>query len=205
MGMLFVLILWAIALIILSLILGLITLPFSYFLCKRQRKRKMILSFLTPGVFIGIYAVSSFVCMIIIAIILGSDIGIGDSWSIPLKNGYELTSVDTPEYANIDSRNDPLKENLIDGITHIQVVGDSVIGKEADGNYFIFNLQNGDKEDNLSYQNLTIKMKSRPITLVNNNTYYWEQRKVPYIIAGIFCLLISILAIKTLWRIGLIY
>ena len=205
MGMLFVLIFWAIALIILSLILGLITLPFSYFLCKRQRKRKMVLSFLTPGVFIGIYAVSSFVCMIIIAIILGSDIGIGDSWSIPLKNGYELTSVDTPEYANINRRNDPLNENLIDGITHIQVVGDSVIGKGANGNYFIFNLQNGDKEDNLSYQNLTIKMKSRPITLVNNNTYYWEQRKVPYIIAGIFCLLITILAIKALWRIGLIY
>ena len=203
MGMLFVLILWAIALIILSLILGLITLPFSYFLCKRQRKRKMVLSFLTPGIFIGIYTASSFVCMIIIAIILGSDIGIGDSWSIPLKNGYELTSVDTPEYANINRRNDP--ECLIDGITHIQVVGDSVIGKEADGNYFIFNLKNGDKEDNLSYQNLTIKMKSRPITLVNNNTYYWEQRKVPYIIAGIFCLLITILAIKTLWRKGLIY
>ena len=205
MGMLFVLIFWAIALIILSLILGLITLPFSYFLCKRQRKRKMVLSFLTPGIFIGIYAASSFVCMLIIAIILGSDIGIGDSWSIPLKNGYELTSVDTPEYANINRRNDLLKENLIDEITHIQVVGDSVIGKRADGNYFIFNLQNGDKEDNLSYQNLTIKMKSRSITLVNNNTYYWEQRKVPYIIAGIFCLLITILAIKTLWRIGLIY
>ena len=203
MGMLFVLILWAIALIILSLILALITLPFSYFLCKRQRKRKMVLSFLTPGIFIGIYTASSFVCMIIIAIILGSDIGIGDSWSIPLKNGYELTSVDTPEYANINRRNDP--ECLIDGITHIQVVGDSVIGKEADGNYFIFNLKNGDKEDNLSYQNLTIKMKSRPITLVDNDTYYWEQRKVPYIIAGIFCLLITILAIKTLWRIGLIF
>ena len=155
MGMLFVLIFWAIVFVVLSLILGLITLPFSYFLCKRQRKRKMVLSFLTPGVFIGIYAVSSFVCMIIIAIILGSDIGIGDSWAMPLKNGYELTSVDTPEYANINRRNDP--ENLIDGITHIQVVGDSVIGKEADGNYFIFNLQNGDKEDNLSYQNLTIK------------------------------------------------
>lgn len=205
MGMLFVLIFWAIALIILSLILGLITLPFSYFLCKRQRKRKMVLSFLTPGIFIGIYAASSFVCMLIIAIILGSDIGIGDSWSIPLKNGYELTSVDTPEYANINRRNNLLKENLIEGITHTQVVGDSVIGKRADGNYFIFNLQNGDKEDNLSYQNLTIKMKSRPITLVNNNTYYWEQRKVSYIIAGIFCLLITILAIKTLWRIGLIY
>ena len=203
MGILFVLIFWEIALIILSLILGLITLPFSYFLCKRQRKRKMVLSFLTPGIFIGIYTASSLVCMIIIAIILGSDIGIGDSWVVPLKNGYELTSVDTPEYANINRRNDP--ECLIDGITHIQVVGDSVIGKEADGNYFIFNLQNGDKEDNLSYQNLTIKMKSRPITLVNNNTYYWEQRKVPYIIAGIFCLLITILAIKTLWRIGLIY
>ena len=203
MGMLFVLILWAIALIILSLILGLITLPFSYFLCKRQRKRKMVLSFLTPGIFIGIYTASSLVCMIIIAIILGSDIGIGDGWSMPLKNGYELTSVDTPEYANINRRYDP--ESLIDGITHIQVVGDSVIGKGADGSYFIFNLKNGDKEDNLSYQNLTIKMKSRPITLVDNNTYYWEQRKVPYIIAGIFCLLITILAIKALWRIGLIY
>ena len=203
MGMLFVLILWAIALIILSLILGLITLPFSYFLCKRQRKRKMVLSFLTPGIFIGIYTASSFVCMIIIAIILGSDIGIGDGWAMPLKNGYELTSVDTPEYANINRRNDP--ECLIDGITHIQVVGDSVIGKEADGNYFIFNLQNGDKEDNLNYQNFTTKMKSRSITLVNNNTYYWEQRKVPYIIAGIFCLLITILAIKALWRIALIY
>ena len=203
MGMLFVLIFWAIALIILSLILGLITLPFSYFLCKKQRKKKMVLSFLTPGIFIGIYTASSLVCMIIIAIILGSDIGIGDSWVVPLKNGYELTSVDTPEYANINRRYDP--ESLIDGITHIQVVGDSVIGKEADGNYFIFNLQNGDKEDNLNYQNFTTKMKSRSITLVNNNTYYWEQRKVPYIIAGIFCLLITILAIKALWRIGLIY
>ena len=203
MGMLFVLIFWAIVLIILSLILGLITLPFSYFLCKKQRKRKMVLSFLTPGIFIGIYAASSLVCMIIIAIILGSDIGIGDGWAMPLKNGYELTSVDTPEYANINRRNDP--ECLIDGITHIQVVGDSVIGKRADGSYFIFNLQNGDKEDNLSYQNLTIKMKSRPITLVDNDTYYWEQRKVPYIIAGIFCLLITILAIKAFWRIGLIY
>ena len=203
MGMLFVLIFWAIALIILSLILGLITLPFSYFLCKRQRKRKMVLSFLTPGIFIGIYTASSLVCMIIIAIILGSDIGIGDGWAMPLKNGYELTSVDTPEYANINRRNDP--ECLIDGITHIQVVGDSVIGKEADGNYFIFNLQNGDKEDNLNYRNFTTKMKSRSITLVNNNTYYWEQRKVPYIIAGIFCLLITILAIKAFWRIGLIY
>ena len=204
MGMLFVLIFWAIALIILSLILGLITLPFSYFLCKRQRKKKMVLSFLTPGIFIGIYAASSFVCMLIIAIILGSDIGIGDGWSMPLKNGYELTSVDTPEYAIINRRNDPLKENFVDEITHIQVVGDSVIGKEADGNYFIFNLQNGDKEDNLNYQNFTTKMKSRSITLVNNNTYYWEQRKVPYIIAGIFCLLITILAIKTFWRIALI-
>ena len=201
--MLFVLIFWAIALIILSLILGLITLPFSYFLCKKQRKKKMVLSFLTPGIFIGIYTASSFVCMIIIAIILGSDIGIGDGWAMPLKNGYELTSVDTPEYANINRRYDP--ECLIDGITHIQVVGDSVIGKEANGNYFIFNLQNGDKEDNLNYQNFTTKMKSRSITLVNNNTYYWEQRKVPYIIAGIFCLLITILAIKALWRIGLIY
>ena len=203
MGKLFVLIFWAIALIILSLILGLITLPFSYFLCKRQRKRKMVLSFLTPGIFIGIYTASSLVCMIIIAIILGSDIGIGDGWAMPLKNGYELTSVDTPEYANINRRNDP--ECLIDGITHIQVVGDSVIGKGANGKYFIFNLKNGDKEDNLSYQNLTIKMKSRPITLVDNDTYYWEQRKVPYIIAGIFCLLITILAIKTFWRIGLIF
>ena len=203
MGMLFVLIFWAIALIILSLILGLITLPFSYFLCKKQRKKKMVLSFLTPGIFIGIYTASSLVCMIIIAIILGSDIGIGDSWVVPLKNGYELTSVDTPEYANINRRYDP--ESLIDGITHIQVVGDSVIGKGANGNYFIFNLKNGDKEDNLSYQNLTIKMKSRHIKLVNNNTYYWEQREVPYIIAGIFCLLITILAIKTLWRIGLIF
>ena len=205
MGMLFVLILWAIVLIVLSLILGLITLPFSYFLCKRQRKKKMVLSFLTPGIFIGVYAVSSFVCMIIIAIILGSVHGIGDSWSIPLKNGYELTPVHTPEYANLNRRNDPLQENLIDGITHIQVVGDSVIGKGANGNYFIFNLKNGDKEDNLSYQNLTIKMKLRPIRLVNNDTYYWEQRKVPYIIAGIFCLLITILAIKAFWRIGLIY
>ena len=40
MGMLFVLIFWAIALIILSLILGLITLPFSYFLCKRQKEEE---------------------------------------------------------------------------------------------------------------------------------------------------------------------
>ena len=43
------------------------------------------------------YAASSLVAMIIIAIILGTDIGIGDSWSTPLKNNYELSSTDTPD------------------------------------------------------------------------------------------------------------
>ena len=151
MGMLFVLISGQSFFVVLSLILGLITLPFSYFLCKKQRKRKMVLSFLTPGIFIGIYTASSLVCMIIIAIILGSDIGIGDGWAMPLKKWlWTLPQLIRPEYANINRRNDP--ECLIDGITHIQVVGDSVIGKGANGNYFIFNLKNGDKEDNLNYQ-----------------------------------------------------
>lgn len=202
MGMILVLAFWAVAILLLSLASGLLTLPFSCLLCKRQRKRKMLLCFLTPGTALCTYAAGSFACMVVIAVILGTDIGIGDSWSAALKNHYELASTDAPENGGICRKDDPCGEVLVSEVTHLQVLGDSVIGK-ADGSYFIFNLKNGAHTDSLTYQELTRHISPSAIRLVDNSTYYWEQRKTAYAIAGVLCLLLTALSVWLLWRIGL--
>ena len=202
MGMLFVLIFWAVIFLLLSLVSGLLTLPFTYFLCKEQRKRRMTLCFLTPGVALFTYAASSLVAMITIAIILGTDIGIGDSWSTPLKNNYELSSTDTPDNGGICKKDDLYNEILISDVTHIQVIGDSVIGK-ADGRYFIFNLQDRTHTDSLTYQALTRQISPSSIHLIDTNTYYWDQRRTAYIIGGVLSLLLTVLVVRLFWRIGL--
>ncbi|WP_277044895.1 hypothetical protein [Prevotella multiformis] len=230
MGMILVLAFWAVAILLLSLASGLLTLPFSCLLCKRQRKRKMLLCFLTPGTALCTYAAGSFVCMVVIAVILGTDIGIGDSWSAALKNHYELASTGAPENGGICRKDDPCGEVLVSEVTHLQVLGDSVIGK-ADGSYFIFNLKNGAhtdsltyqeltrhispsairlvdnstyyREQRLTYQELTRHISPSAIRLVDNSTYYREQRKTAYAIAGVLCLLLTALSVWLLWRIGL--
>ena len=204
MGILFTLIFWGVLFGILSLLLGFIALVIAAIACKgEQRKRKLFLSFCTPAVAILSYATSSLIGMIITAMVCNIDIGIGDSWVAPLTNGYELTSIDTPERADLCKAS--TQEVLLDEITKVELRGDSLIGKSmgTDGRYFIFNLATGRNQRFDTLAELSQALPQEPLNFVSNTDFYWNTRKLPYTIGAILCLLFTFAVVYLFWRIGL--
>ena len=41
------------------------------------------------------------------------------------------------------------------------------------------------------------------IELMDNATFYWKKRETVYMIGGILCLIIMLLAVKMFWKVGL--
>ena len=204
MGILFTLISWGVLFAILSLLLGLIALAIAAITCKgKQRKRKLLLCFCTPTIAILSYSASSLVVMIVIALACNIDIGIGDSWVAPLNQEYKLTSVDTPERAEICRTS--TGEILLDEITEVELRGDSLIGKSmgTDGRYFIFNLETGHSQRFNTRIELCKVLSQESLNLIPNIDFYWNTRKLPYIIGSILCLLFTLISIYLFWRIGL--
>lgn len=195
MGALFLLILWTITLAIAAIFLGVFACPLGLLGNKTNRKRKMLLAFLTPGVAIGTYATCSLICMTLISIILNIDIGFGDSWSSKLKYDYEVASTDYPENGGIYHNH----ETILTDVSHLQEINDSVIGKSC-GHYFILNLRTGKLEDELTLRQFEPKIHNHHIALMPMADYYWAKRKDWYILAGILCLIATIVAVRLLWK-----
>ena len=127
MGIIFLAI-WLVVFAAIAVVLGMIGVAIvSPFLAKGRRKRKMLLTFLTPIVGIASYVGSSVVAMIIISELLNIDLGFGDSWKAPLPNGYQLVSIDMPDNGSIYKDTDYSAEGVIDGVKRIEVSGDSVL------------------------------------------------------------------------------
>lgn len=201
------LLLWTCVIIAISIILGLIGVLIALLLAKRpKRKRKLLLAFLTPGLAIGIWVVVSIATMLISSAVCNVDIGLGDTWSAPLPNGYHITSIDLPEMGQIE------KIAKEDGITtftktvsasQLQVIGDTVIGRDQKGEYFILDTQKDSITFHASIEQLQSKLNGKKVELMENSDYYWEIKRVPYSIGTTIALCLIALALYLLWRIGL--
>ena len=203
MGILFTFVFWLIILAILSAFLGLIVMFIIRLCCKKEkRKRKMVLGFFSPGIALGTYTVSSFIAMIIIAIILDIDIGIGDGWRGKLPNGYHFYSIDMPENGAIGKQNS--SGTIVNGITNVAVSEEYVFGfinykemveVENIGKYFALDTKTGEISYFDSEEELVQKYNLEELVLQDNNSFYWSQRRIAYIIASIVCLIIAVIAV----------
>ena len=201
MGLLFLAI-WLVIFAVIAVILGMIGVAVVYpFLSKSRRKRKMLLTFLTPIVGIASYVGSSIIAMIIISELLNIDIGFGDSWKAPLPNGYQLISVDMPENGSIYKDADFGTED-VNGVQQIEVMGDSVIGL-ASKKYFLLDTKDGKIAYYPSVLELQKKVGKSKIALISNDDYYWAVREKAYIIGGIICLLFTLSVLFVMWKVGL--
>ena len=204
MGILFVLLFWMMIFAVASVLAGLLALLVAaLFVRGNNRRRKLFLAFCSPGVAIFTYAVCSLICMSVIAMVLRIDLGFGDSWVAPLRQGYELTSVDLPESASISKEND---EIILDGIEEVELKGDSLIGGRWEGKggrYFIFNLRNGNTQRFGSLAALTKALSPEKPNLIRNEAFYWQTREHAYIAGGILCLLLTLGVLYGFWKIGL--
>lgn len=168
MGIGFTIVIWGIIFSVLAVVLGSLTALGVRICCKpKGRGQKMVLAFLTPGLAIFVYAVCSVLYMAMISIVFHVDLGIGDSWYVPLNKVYSLSSVDYPENGSITKGN----EVVLAPVTKVQVVGHRVIGK-GEQKYFIFNLNTGNVSYVASVLMLQKQMHLAKIDLVDNNTFY---------------------------------
>ncbi|MBE6244387.1 MAG: hypothetical protein E7108_02550 [Bacteroidales bacterium] len=217
MGILFTFVFWLIILAILSAFLGLIVMFIIRLCCKKEkRKRKMVLGFFSPGIALGTYTISSFIAMIIIAIILDIDIGIGDGWRGKLPNGYHLYSIDMPENGAIVKQNSSgtiFNDDItVNGITNVAVSEEYVFGfinykerveVENIGKYFALDTKTGEISYFDSEEELVQEYNLEELVLQDNNSFYWSQRRIAYIIASIVCLTIAVIAVFLFWKGGL--
>ena len=201
MGIIF-LVIWLVIFAVIAAILGVIGVAVVYpFLSKKARKRKMLLTFLTPIVGIASYVGSSVIAMIIISELLNVDIGFGDSWKAPLPNGYQLISVDVPDNGSIYKDDDHHAES-IDGVQQIKVIGDSVIGLSSN-KYFLLDTKIHKVTYYPSVFELQKSVRKSNIALISNDDYFWAVREKAYIIGGIICLLFTLFVLFVLWKVGL--
>lgn len=202
MGLIFLAIIWLGIFAVIAVILGLIGVAVVYpFLSKSNRKRKLLLTFMTPLVGIASYVGSSIIAMILISELLNVDIGFGDYWKAPLPNGYQLISVDMPENGSIYTDNYFPVEG-IDGVRQIEVIGDSVIG-QAGNKYFLLDTKDGKVVYYPSVMELQKRVGNTKIAFISNDDYYGAVREKAYIIGGIICLLFTLIVLFVMWKVGL--
>lgn len=203
MGILFLLI-WIILIAAIAVILGLFGVALVYpFLSKTRRKRKILMVFMTPLVGIASYVASSAIAMIIISGLLNIDLGVGDSWKAPLPNGYQLVSIDMPDYGSIHKDTDNQVDG-INGVQQIEVIGDSVIGL-AEKKYFLLDTKVGKVVYYPSILELQKSVGETKTALISNDDYYWAVREKAYIIGGAICLLFSLSVLFVMWKVGIKY
>ena len=98
MGLLFVLIFWAFALCILSLLLGLLGIIAALFYRHYKKVRvRFITWFFAPGILLFFFAGLNFAVSIFYGIITNSDIGIGDYASENINKKYHLYWLDASD------------------------------------------------------------------------------------------------------------
>ena len=201
MGIIF-LVIWLVIFAVIAAILGVIGVAVVYpFLSKNARRRKMLLTFLTPIIGIASYVGSSVIAMIIISELLNVDLGFGDSWKAPLPNGYQLISVDMPDNGSIYKDDDHRTEG-IDGVQQIEVIGDSVIGLSSN-KYFLLDTKIHKVTYYPSVFELQKSVRKSNIALISNDDYFWSVREKAYIIGGIICLLFTLSVLFIMWKVGL--
>ncbi|MDD6211019.1 MAG: hypothetical protein PUB21_10480 [Bacteroidales bacterium] len=107
---------------------------FYFFSKKEKRKEKNLLAIFSPFIALYTFYLSSLFGYGIIAEYKNTDIGVGDCWSVPLTNDYNLVFIDTSDLASISG-----KEHIISDIKQIQQDRNIVYGKIQNGSYFTFN------------------------------------------------------------------
>ena len=194
--------LWICVFIALPLILGAVAALIALLLAKKpKRKRKILLSFLSPGLAIAIWVGCSVITMVITSAVCDVDLGIGDAWSAPLPNGYKITSIDMPGNGSIEKQEDYSFTNV--KVNQLQVIGDTIIGKYDKNDYFLIDTRTDSISHYDSIELLQACLNGPKIELMENSHFYWQSKHVPYSIGFTIALCCIAIALYLLWRIGL--
>lgn len=202
MFVIFGMLIWACVSIALAIVLGLLGMLIALPLAgKHKRKRKLTLAFLSPGLSIAILIGCSIITMVVTSVVCDVDLGIGDTWTAPLPNGYEITSIDMPGNGSIQKWEDHSLTTV--KVNQLQVIGDTIIGKYDKNDYFLLDTRTDSVSHFDSMQPLQAYLNGTKIELMENSDFYWQTKRIPYSIGFTIALCCIAIALYLLWRIGL--
>ena len=204
MGIVFVIFFHLIFIFILSSIIAFFGGLIFYFVNKENRqKRKLFLVGFSPYLFLYTLYFCALIGSIIVSENKNIDIGIGDSWYVPINNSYQILMIDLPEQASIQYK----EESLISDVSHIQQIREKVYGKTYENKYFSINLANNMFTEYESRNELLNKERLKKLDLIKTIDFYnkrkWEVSGTATIIVGILSLIISLVTTIIFWKLVL--
>lgn len=191
MGLGFVLLAHLILLFIASLIIAVVAAIITFI--ASRKKRKTLLAFCLPFVFLFSLYFSGLIGSIIVSETKNVDIGIGDAWYAPICDSCNVMMIDVTHIGYINCCNGI----DIDEITELQQYFDTVIaGKTAD-KFFVLNLNNKEVKYYYSEQELIENAGTDGHDFLKIYDFYAKKYRqavgILMIIVGIISLIISIL------------
>lgn len=208
MGLLFVLIIWAIVFAILSVGFGFPGLILAHLYKKRTNKEvKLVAWFFAPGVLIFSFAGLFFFENIAYSIVTGSDIGIGESWNVNINDKYQLHRFDAWDWRlDTDVNGNFFEKKVFNHVEELLVRDDTItfISKlhkyDCDSTYYFLTQLDAHEEkyatiDSASTTTILWDRYTKVRGLDKDDVYtcdeyYWKYRKYSMIFFLIFNILL---------------
>ena len=128
MGLLFVIVPFVVIVAVISLIIATISLIGD----KSNRKQRFFTLLTSPIAATGSFIIVAAILSLILTSITRTDIGAGDYFYVPLRNGYTLSFIDSPDYpGTIEYKG----KEVVDGVDSILLDGNTVYG-QRNNTYF---------------------------------------------------------------------
>jgi len=193
MGVGFVIFLHLIVIFILSVIISIVVGLLTFHLSKKEkRKQKVFAAILSP--FFGLYTLYfvGLLGSIVVSEIKNVDIGIGDSFYVPLIDNCELRFIDSPDYAYIENNG----QQIIHDISKIQQIDYQIFGKTKDDGYFSYDIQKNELIKFKDENELTVDESNEKLELINISEFYSDKKSeatgFSLIIVGVISLIASV-------------
>lgn len=181
-------------LFIVSSIIALFSGIITYFISSpEKKKRKIILSIFIPfHIFFSFY-IFAFIGSVFISEIKKVDIGIGDSWYVPIDESYQILMIDLPEQAYIECNG----KSILSDVSEIQQIEKKVFCKTYNEKYYSINLIENKLTEYQSIEELNKAENFTKPNLIKVEEFYqkrkWEVSGILMIIIGVLSIITSIL------------
>ncbi len=192
MGIGFVIIIHFIALAILSGIVAAISATITFLTSKNKekRKRRIFLAVFLPFQFFFTIYILGLIGSIIVSGLTKVDIGIGDSFYVPVNKTCQIQMIDVIDNAYLECNG----KNVISRVTSIFPNEQKIFGETEEGKFFCYDCNNSELREYSDLSELTSNENSPDLELIEIPEYYQKRRNE---VAGTATIFVGILALLT--------
>jgi hypothetical protein len=175
MGLGFVIIVHLIALTVLSGLVAAISVPTTFLISKNneKRKRRIFLAVFLPFQFFYTLYIIGLIGSIIVSEVKDIDMGIGDSFYVPVNEYCKIQMIDVLDNAYLECGGTTVKVN----VSSILPTEEKIFGKTKSGKFFCYEISTSALREYANLSELSSSENSTGIQLIEIREYYHKQSK----------------------------